>query len=1530
VELSGSGFDATITELPASENWDSVTAPDFPLGWSTIINSDITAPLVQISTSSPNSAPNCVRFYNGSDTESQLYLVSPPFANDVDMSAIRVKFMGKGGATDYNLHLGTMSNPADPATFSLVEDIAVLSNWNEYVINLTDHTAAGQFIAFRHGNATSTRSVYLDDVTFEPIAPNDLAATAISGNTTPPVNSEVQYQISVYNNGTQAQNAYQVKLYNGNDVELATANGLAVGPSETVEVSLAWTPTTEGLESLYGKVILTGDANPENDATPTLNVNVTAADVFIVQVGEDTTTNTTTGAPTPYGTYFKNFRQQFLYTAADLISYGAVPGAIYALAFNVQSLDQCSPMPNYRIRMKTTTQTELNSTFETGEYTQVFHHDNFMPAEGWNMHIFNAPFFWDGASNVLVDVLTDLVPGTYTRNALVYNTATTYVSALRYQSDSSPASEALTGTTGSIRSNTRFYLNVEDMGSLSGTVTENGSPLNNVTITIAETVFATTTNANGVYTFSHAPVGTHTVTASKTGYTPVSHSVTIVADQQSTQNFAMVGTPAIAISDTEWNFGDINLGGSSQKSFTITNNGGGSLGIQSINIAGSTTFALTELPTLPTSLGNEESLTFTATFTPNALGTTNATINITDDQGTRYVLGSRAGSAISRSSNSREVHTIALSGNGVNDITIGIGDQTAYIPIDFWYKNSLFETIYTNSELNGFVGMVTGIKFYNSFNAAVDNKPIKIWLGTTTQTDLEAGWIPSTALTLVYDETVSYPTGENTISFEFDEPFMYLNGENLVMMVQRPMDTEYISSKYFKTQTVGTNRSRKLQSDSVEYDPTNPETGTLSGQFPKTTFTVIPGGVGHISGTVLGEDSAPLADVQILVDGRPYSTSTDQNGQFNIANVLPGNYAVSFSRYGYISQDVDIVLEEDETEVMNITMQAMPKVTVSGTVLASDTGAGIAGANVRLTGYADYSLTTNAEGQFDSGAEVYANESYEYVISAAGYTTATGSIDIGASDYAMGNITLAEIAYAPNSMTAELNDAFSAVELSWNAPDPNAIEITESFEAATFPPADWSQIITNTGAANSLGVFPTWCSFGSIDISGTGTASPTDGAKQAGLWWSYEHQDEWLMTPAFNCPPDAYMSFDTFATLGSTNGDHYYVKASVDGGSTWTAVWDASAQPSEEITYNHPITVDLSQFGGQQIVLAFHAEDPPSNDGLWFTWFIDNIYIGNFVDTIRFEAGSLTAVSGANAGRTSNGVAQESLNRDNNQFHSQAITEESSLRRASSNNTTRANQRSLVGYKVWRLTSGQEQNEDSWEALTDEVISITELEDDSWSSLPNGTYKWAVKAIYTADVESVPAFSDALVKELLSGQIVGFVRRANNQGIMGATVSTNGGHSATTNSAGAYSLTVPVGSYTLTASADGFLELSYENVVVSPNQNTTQNFVLDPVANEDEVVPVTVTALNGNFPNPFNPETTINYDLKESAKVRLEVYNLKGQLVRSLVNDNQSAGRYRVVFDARDNRGNSLASGVYLYRLHAGDYTATRKMMLME
>ena len=88
--------------------------------------------------------------------------------------------------------------------------------------------------------------------------------------------------------------------------------------------------------------------------------------------------------------------------------------------------------------------------------------------------------------------------------------------------------------------------------------------------------------------------------------------------------------------------------------------------------------------------------------------------------------------------------------------------------------------------------------------------------------------------------------------------------------------------------------------------------------------------------------------------------------------------------------------------------------------------------------------------------------------------------------------------------------------------------------------------------------------------------------------------------------------------------------------------------------------------------------------------------------------------------------------------------------------------------------------------------------------------------------------------------------------------------------------------------------------------------------------------LHGNFPNPFNPETTIRYSVKEATPVSIDIYNVKGQLVKTLVNENKASGHYSVTWNGRDNNNLPVSSGVYFYKMLAGKYSSTRKMILMK
>ena len=123
----------------------------------------------------------------------------------------------------------------------------------------------------------------------------------------------------------------------------------------------------------------------------------------------------------------------------------------------------------------------------------------------------------------------------------------------------------------------------------------------------------------------------------------------------------------------------------------------------------------------------------------------------------------------------------------------------------------------------------------------------------------------------------------------------------------------------------------------------------------------------------------------------------------------------------------------------------------------------------------------------------------------------------------------------------------------------------------------------------------------------------------------------------------------------------------------------------------------------------------------------------------------------------------------------------------------------------------------------------------------------------------------------------------------------------------------------------------YKVAAVDVHGNESGYALLRPsdITGDEPVTPPVADFLDQNFPNPFNPNTTIKFGLKERSPVSLKIYNASGRLVRILVEEVRDAARYEEVWDGRDNTGRTVASGIYFYRLVAGDFVQARKMVLL-
>jgi uncharacterized membrane-anchored protein len=104
----------------------------------------------------------------------------------------------------------------------------------------------------------------------------------------------------------------------------------------------------------------------------------------------------------------------------------------------------------------------------------------------------------------------------------------------------------------------------------------------------------------------------------------------------------------------------------------------------------------------------------------------------------------------------------------------------------------------------------------------------------------------------------------------------------------------------------------------------------------------------------------------------------------------------------------------------------------------------------------------------------------------------------------------------------------------------------------------------------------------------------------------------------------------------------------------------------------------------------------------------------------------------------------------------------------------------------------------------------------------------------------------------------------------------------------------------------------------------------DSEGSSSEIAPAKPQIQAQNYPNPFNPQTEIAYSIPEDSRVKLTILNIQGQKVRVLVDEYQTAGTKNVIWDGCDEKGESVASGVYFYLIEAGSYSASNQMVLLK
>ena len=576
---------------------------------------------------------------------------------------------------------------------------------------------------------------------------------------------------------------------------------------------------------------------------------------------------------------------------------------------------------------------------------------------------------------------------------------------------------------------------------------------------------------------------------------------------------------------------------------------------------------------------------------------------------------------------------------------------------------------------------------------------------------------------------------------------------------------------------------------------------------------------GYIAGVVKNEAGEPIEEALLLINGGQFNAKTDAQGKY-ILNYLPaGEYNVDVQALGYENQTVTATVASLETTTMDVTMTALPKHTLTGTV-KDVAGDPIINADIEVTGYNTYTTTTAEDGTFEI-ADMFESSYYSISVTKNKYVTLQQSFELTA-DLTL-DLQMEDNIKAPRFVNATENEDGQSIFVEWGSPanDPRWVRFDDGAPS------------TYVGVAidNERGIGGSDAVFGVVDRTPS-TVFGVDFLLGATAQVS-QHYSVYLRIFDLdeNGEPTSNKLYEnTYVPALDNEWTHYTLPAPVDAPNgyyiaishyTWAGI-GIDGGPGGDAA-NYPFKPLTSCFSGNYQTQPFLYLDN-QNEALRHN-FMMRPYAA------PFETDEDVQPTGAKM------FYYPNHENTDNQIELQAEPVTTEVAEPVMSNGPRKSVQERVRYNVYRFNTNDQADESKWTLLADHTQALS-LTDNDWTSLESGAYYYGVKAVYTGEKESDIVLADSIGNKMNTTVTFHLNTNTEENEAFGAKVQLiNGGgrhnYEATADDEGNVTIeNVWKTGYDVTISLDGF-----ETITAKYDFSTEDSYSFDLTLNEIQVKP---------------------------------------------------------------------------------------------